>query len=136
MKELLSIGLIVLLTVVTIGVTFDYTETFMGIADNSPLLQAVRIAAIGLLLGLVLTKPPRSMYFRIALTVFSAALFIGTAALTIQYQIALLDTLTFFALAHLFAIEALEAPTLIEQTQTSAKSKKVSFRKIFYSTTA
>ena len=133
MKELLSTGLIVLLTVVTIGVAVDYTETFMGIAESSPLFQAVRIAAIGLLLGLVLTKPPRSMYFRIALSVFAVALFIGTAAMTLQYQIALLDTLTFFALAHLFAIEALEAPTLIERTRTSAKSKKVSFRKIFYS---
>ena len=123
MKRILIAGTIVLLLAIHAGSIFGFNDTFLQLVTLSTTYDLIRVALIMLLLGLLLTAPPRSMYFRIILGAVAGALFIGSSALALQYSIGIMDALIFIEVAIIFALEAIEAPVLTT-TPVAKKTKR------------
>lgn len=122
MKKSIIIGTVVLLVAVTAAIAFGVAHPLLLITEQGIWYQLIRLALVGLLLALVFTDPPRSLYFRVTLGVFAAALFAGPLAMMLSYQIGIVDSMLFSLVAIIFAIEAIEAPTLAENpTEPAAR---------------
>jgi peptidoglycan/LPS O-acetylase OafA/YrhL len=85
--------------------------------------QAIRVGLIALLFGLLLSAPPRSMRFRMVLSVVSVALLCGSAVILLGYQMKMLDAVVFIELAIIFAIEALESPAHLRLSDQKGTAK-------------
>lgn len=118
MKRFIIAGTIALLAAITVGTTLWHDTLLQAFASSDLLLQGVRVALIGLLVGLLLTSPPRSIEFRIVLAAMSIVLGLGALSTLLQYSLPLLDSLVFIEIAIIFAIEAIEAP---EAVRTAVK---------------
>lgn len=120
MKKSIILGTVVLLVAVTVAIQAGVSHPLLLITEQSIGYQIIRMTLVGLLLALVLTSPPRSLYFRVILGVFAVALFVGPLAMMLTYQISIVDSLLFNLIAIIFAIEAIEAPTLAESDAEAA----------------
>lgn len=119
----LLIGLtLVLVSILLIGGLYYPGTLLMGFAGTTAAYAFIRGAIILLLLGLLVTQPPRSRLFRAMLGTWSVALAVLAGQLLLTYQIYLLDAVMFVEIAIIFAVEALE-------TSTEPVTKKVPVRK-------
>lgn len=131
MKKILIAGTVGLLAATTIYAAVGHDMLLPALISIDPVSQLVRVALIGLLVGLLLTSPPRSIHFRTALGISSALLSFGVAVLLSQYAMAPFDALIFTEVAIIFALESIEAPVLAQVTKEipakayGAKNKKM-----------
>ncbi len=110
MRHLLVIGTITLLGCMIAGQQLT-SDSLLSVFWSSAIeYQVTRVVLVSLLLGLLFTTPPRSMRFRMALGLVAGALFCGSAAMLLGYQMRILDAVMFIQIAIIFAIEALESP--------------------------
>ena len=120
MKKILIAGTVALLGATTLYAALGHDNLLPALISIDPLSQLIRVAVIGLLVGLLLTSPPRSIHFRTALGIASALLSFGVAVLLSQYAMAPFDALIFTEVAILFALESLEAPVLSQVVEKSS----------------
>lgn len=105
----LLIGLtLVLVGVLLIGGLYYPGTLLMGFAGTTAAYALIRGAIILLLLGLLVTQPPRSRLFRVMLGTWAVALAVLAGQLLLTYQIFLLDAIMFIEIAIIFGVEALE----------------------------
>ena len=126
MKRIIIAGTIALLAAITVGIPLTHDVLLEAVASNSLASQIIRTVVIGLLLGLLFTKPPRSMYFRTALGFASGLLGIGVAVLLSQYVMPALDAVLFIEVAIIFALEALESAAPLKASRKKLETISVS----------
>ena len=102
---------LVLVGALMLGGLFLQDSLFMAFAGTGLAYTLLRGMIAALLIGLLLTEPPRTHLFRTMLAVWSVALAVTTGQLLLTYQIHLLDAVLFLEVAIIFAVEALEAST-------------------------
>lgn len=110
-KLLIGSALLLVLAMLAGGIYFPQTA-LMSMADTSTAFMALRIAIAGVLVVLLVTRPPRSYGVRRAVGVLSVALGALSVSLLLQYEVRILDALVFLEVAILLAIEALEVRTI------------------------
>jgi hypothetical protein len=131
MKRILIVGTIVLLIAVMVGTGVAQDNVMQLFASGEPAAQVIRCILFGLLIGLLLTSPPRSVYFRTVLGAGSIVLVVGSAAMLAGNGMLLLDALIFIEAAIIFAVDAIESPTTDHATEkkvtsgTPRRTKKV-----------
>ena len=108
-KKLLIIMTTILVSAMLFDGLYHPEAPLMWLASTTNNFAYMRAALIAVLIMLLITRPPRSQYFRIFLAGFSAALFAGTILLASWYAIGLLDAVVFIEVSIIFMIEALEA---------------------------
>ncbi len=126
MKRIIIAGTIVLLVTIIATVMLGQDGLLQAFISNDPVSQVVRVALIGLLVTLLLASPPRSLEFRSALSMASAALTFGVAIMLSQYYIAALDALLYVEIAIIFALEAVESP-VTAKAKRAVKKIRVSY---------
>lgn len=120
----LMIGLtLVLVGILLIGGIYYPGSLMMAFAGTSTAYLVLRIVIMALLIGLLVTNPPRSRLFRTMLAVWAVALAVLAGQLLLSYQIFLLDAIVYIEVAIIFGTEALEA-------KTAAETKKIPVRAI------
>ena len=120
-KTLIGLTLVFVTTLLVSGLMYPESllMAFAGVGVTFTVLRAVMIA---LLVGLLLTNPPRSHTFRTMLGVWAVALAVTAGQLLMNYQIHMLDAILFIEVAIIFGAEALE--------MNPAKANKPVTRKI------
>lgn len=94
-----------------VGGIYYPNDFFMHFAASSPLYTVLRGSIIAILIGLLITDPPRSTAFRTVVASWAALLASLSVNLLITYQVNLFDIVVFIQLAIIFTIEALEPGT-------------------------
>jgi hypothetical protein len=108
-KGFLIIATAFLVSVMLFDGLYQKDSPLMWLASAEPNYAYMRAALVVVLLTLLVSSPPRSLYFRQFLGLFAAALFGSTIWLSATYTINLLDAVIFTEVAIIFMIEALEA---------------------------
>jgi hypothetical protein len=72
----------------------------------------VRVGAIAILVSLLFIKAPRSMAMRLFLGLVASVMFFGSVWVLLNYQMLMIDTFVFMAVAIVFGVEALEPERL------------------------
>ncbi|MFZ1250211.1 MAG: hypothetical protein WAR37_02070 [Candidatus Microsaccharimonas sp.] len=108
LKRVIIAGTIALLTLVVLG-TIWQDSILQAFALSDSVSQAIRMALVVMLLGLLVSTRPRSVEFRTALGLASAGLTLGVAFMLSQYYIAPVDAFLYIEVAILFALEAIES---------------------------
>lgn len=86
-----------------------FPHTFlMSLADTSVTYMFLRVAIVGLLISILVTKPPRSLMLRGMIGGWSFLLAVQAIDALFSYELRLLDGLVFLEVAIILAIEALE----------------------------
>lgn len=120
----LLIGLtLVLVSILFIGGVFYPRSFLMAFAGTSSAYMVLRVVIMGLLIGLLVTNPPRSRLFRTMLATWAIALAVLAGQLLLSYQLFLLDAVLFIEIAIIFGTEALEH-------SSAATTKKIPVRAI------
>lgn len=99
---------LVLVGVLLIGGLYFENSLLMAFAGSGAAYTALRVVIIALLIGLLITNPPRTHLFRTMLGVWAIALATVAGQLLLTYQLHLLDAILFIEVAIIFGIEALE----------------------------
>jgi hypothetical protein len=107
-RTLLTGSTLLITTALLIGGIFYPNDFFMHFAASSPLYTVLRISIIAILVGLLLTNPPRAVAFRTIVASWAALLGALSINLLVTYQVNLFDIVVFLELAVIFSIEALE----------------------------
>lgn len=81
----------------------------MTLASTSTLMNVMRFVIIALMIGLIVTNPPRSRKFRAILAITSVTLLYMAAARALSGTIQVADSVLFLQAGISFAIEALES---------------------------
>ncbi|HET8883863.1 MAG TPA: hypothetical protein VFM68_00125 [Candidatus Saccharimonadales bacterium] len=111
-KRLLIIGTIFLVGWMFIEGLYYKDAPLMWLAATSVEYAYLRIALIVVLLTLLISSPPRSVWFRFFLASFAAVLGVSTILLSFTYTINIFDAIVFLEASIIFMIEALEAEQL------------------------
>lgn len=119
MKKIIIAGTMIFLVAVMMGTAFTQDILLQAFASSDNTVQILRAVLVVFLGALLLTSPPRSVYFRYALG--ATAALIGTVALGMfaSDRMLALDALVFIETVIIFVIEAIEAPV----AATSAPKK-------------
>ncbi|MNG07031.1 hypothetical protein D3C84_903160 [compost metagenome] len=125
MKKLLVIGTIMLLAFMMGGLQFTGDDLLSVLWSTTTEYQIIRLALTALLLGLLFSTPPRSMYFRILLAVVATVLLSGSLVMLLNYQMYALDAVMFIEIAIILAIEAIESPAYL---RLSTKKEQTIFQ--------
>ena len=120
-KTLIGLTLVFVTTLLVGGLMYP-ESLLMAFAGVGVTFTVLRIVMIALLVGLLLTNPPRSHMFRTMLGVWAVALAVTAGQLLMNYQIHMLDAILFIEVAIIFGAEALE--------MNPAKANKPVTRKI------
>lgn len=78
------------------------------LVSESAEYQVIRIAVIGLLFGLLFSKPPRQVWFRSLIGVSGAMLAVSSFVMMMSYQMHILDMMLFVEVAIILIMETLE----------------------------
>lgn len=108
-KRLLIIATTFLVCAMLFDGLYQKDAPLMWLASTTINYAYMRAALIVVLIMLLVTNPPRSVYFRTFLAGFSSALFVGTILLSHWYAIGLLDAIVFVEVSIICMIEAIEA---------------------------
>lgn len=95
------------------------------LASTSTEFAILRTILAAILLGLLFTKPPRKMYFRLILGVAAAATFLIAVAFMFQFKLALLDFLMLGLASTNFALAAIEPNPAREKWQEQVRQTKL-----------
>lgn len=120
-KTLIGLTLVFVTTLLVGGLMYP-ESLLMAFAGVGVTFTVLRIVMIALLVGLLLTNPPRPHMFRTMLGVWAVALAVTAGQLLMNYQIHMLDAILFIEVAIIFGAEALE--------MNPAKANKPVTRKI------
>lgn len=91
-----------------------YPDSFaMNLADKSLMFAVLRAVLGVLLVGLLVTDPPRSLILRSVIGTTSVLLVIISTYLLLNFQMFLLDAVVFLQVAIIFGIEALETRRIV-----------------------
>jgi len=82
--------------------------------------QITRLAVIGLLFGLLFSRPPRQLWFRLLIGAGGICLALSSLMLIMDYQMHILDMAMFIEVSIILSIEALENAVV-----TTGENKKV-----------
>lgn len=123
MKDLLIVATGVLVSLMGIGSFYIEDSLFQWAVATSIEFQIARVLVVAMLIGLLISKPPRSLWFRLSL--FGVALISGTVApiLAVMDSLPPLDAIIAMEIAVIFTIEALEAQPSKVLAKTKVKSK-------------
>lgn len=103
------IGLLLILVIALLIGGIYYPGSFMmSLAGTDTLYSLIRGAIVVLLIGLLVTNPPRSYVLRAIIGVWSVLLAATSVQLLYSYRVNILDAIVFIEIAIIFAIEALE----------------------------
>ena len=125
-KTLIGLTLVFVVTLLISGLMYpdSLLMAFAGVGVTFTVLRAVMIA---LLVGILLTNPPRSHLFRTMIGVWAVALAVTAGQLLMNYQIHMLDAVLFIEVAIILGAEALELnPAKVNKPVT----RKIPVRKI------
>ena len=104
----LIVATFLLVAVLLVGGVYFPTNPLMWFAGTSDVYQVIRGVILALMVALFLSRPPRSIIFRVLLGVSAAALLAVPIFGVITYQIGAVDAVVFTEVAIILAIEALE----------------------------
>lgn len=111
MTNKLLIGPTLLIVVgLMVGSAYFAGDPFMWFASTEPMYQYIRLALVLILVSLLITDPPRSLWFRSLLAVCALTIVALTLYGVQIYEINLVDAVVFIEVALIFAIETLELP--------------------------
>lgn len=113
-KLLLILSLIGLFILLTFGLIAPDSPV-VWMASTSVNFAILRIIMIAILLGLLLTNPPRNIYFRMFVSVFSVILVSWGLSATYDNQMKLLDSMSLLEVAISAGLIALEQPETAEK---------------------
>lgn len=114
MKRIIIAGTIAFLAAIVLTSAFGQDGFLQAFIATDIVSQVVRVVLIGLLVALLVLSRPRSLEFRSALYMASAALTFGVVIMLSQFYIAALDAVLFVEVAIIFALEAIESPASIK----------------------
>lgn len=108
MKKILITATLLLITTLFVGGIYYQDNPLMWLASTTNEFAYLRGAIIFTLVVLVISNPPRGLFFRASMMTLSA--FIGVVVFTQldQYQIQIVDAIVMCEVAILLAIEGLE----------------------------
>ena len=104
----LIVATFLLVAVLLVGGVYFPTNPLMWFAGTSDVYQVIRGVILALMVALFLSRPPRSIIFRVLLGVSAAALLAVPIFGVLTYQIGAVDAVVFTEVAIILAIEALE----------------------------
>lgn len=120
---------LVFVSVLLIGGLYYPQSLLMAFAGTGTAYLVVRVAVMLLLIGLLVTNPPRSHLFRTMLGVWAVALSVLAAQLLLTYQLHLLDAIVFIEVAIIFGVEALEMSKAGKPVTRKIPVRKISVRR-------
>lgn len=103
----------VLVSALLVGGLYYPDSYAMILADTTMTFTILRSVVCVLLIGLLVTNPPRSIVLRNIIGASSVFLLILTSYLLLNFQMHLLDAIVFVEVAIIFGIEALESSRTI-----------------------
>lgn len=107
-KRLAAATLMFVITLLFAGVF--YPDTFlMSLADTSPFFTILRAVIIILLIGLLVTNPPRSQAVRVGLAAWGLMVATLAIEMLLSYRAYLLDVIVLLEVAIICGLEALES---------------------------
>lgn len=92
----------------------------MSFAGSGAVHTMLRIIIVGALIAVLLSRPPRSAQFRVALGVVSSIILVAACFSMMDYKIGVLDAILYLEVSIILAIEAIEnqkAPVRLAQPQ-------------------
>lgn len=101
-------GTVGLISTVLVASVFFQSSVLLWFVDTSPVYLFLRSVMVLLLVGLLITNPPRSKLLRVSLVAFSVVLIAVVVERVMAYQMHLLDVIIFVEVAIILAIESLE----------------------------
>lgn len=108
MKRTLIIGTLLLTTTLLIGAVYYPDSPLMWLAGTTLRFEIARGIVLAALIAILVTTPPRAVYFRYMLGAASLILGVGSIVMMFQYTLPIIDAIVFFESAIILAIEALE----------------------------
>ena len=108
-KKLLTIITTFLVGAMLFNGLYQPEVPLMWLASTTVNYAYMRAALVVVLIMLLVTRPPRSPYFRTFLMAFSSALFLSTVLLLNWYAIGIMDAVIFIEVSIILMIEGLEA---------------------------
>lgn len=98
------------------------TEGLRLFVAGGVLMDVVRLVTIGLLLGLLFFKPPRSIYMRLFFGISGGLLHLWSVNILLNASHNVLDGLIFMGVAVILVVEALEPKITKSKVRTSLAS--------------
>lgn len=112
MDKMVYIGAILISLILIAGSVFFPASAVMWLASTSVAMNVARLVLIGMMIGLVVTSPPRRREFRLLLGVIGLAFGSWAVARLLSGSTQVIDALLFLAAAVSFGIAAIEAEPL------------------------
>lgn len=109
MKRTLIIGTLLLTTALFIGAVYYPASPLMWLAGTTLKFEIARGIVMAALIAILVTTPPRAVWFRYVLGATSLVLGVGSIIMMFQYTLPIVDTVVFIESAIILGIEALEA---------------------------
>lgn len=110
-KQVITAGSI-LMALWLLGSSIMQPDGFvMSFAAGGAVHGVLRGLIVGALLAVLLSRPPRSMPFRIVLGAVSSVVLAGACVSMMDYQIGILDAILYLQVSIILAIEAIENQT-------------------------
>lgn len=107
-SKIIIAGTLLLVSSMLYGAAAHPDSILFSFASVAPEYTDIRIALGVVLLGLLLSSPPRSIVFRAIIGVASLALVTTTSYYFFSYGMSVIDAVIFMQAAIIFGIEALE----------------------------
>lgn len=104
-------GTVGLIATILVASVFFQSSPLLWFVDTSPVYLFLRSVMVLLMIGLLVTSPPRSKLLRSSLAIFAVMLVVVVVERVMAYQIHLLDVIIFIEVAIILAIESLERST-------------------------
>lgn len=115
-----TVGLIVLILVFSVA---HSTSPLLWFVDTSEVYTFLRLVIVAMLVGLLVTTPPRSKLLRSSFGALAMLLMAVVVSQVLAYQIHLIDVIIFTEVAIILGIEALEASYVRERPRVSRIDK-------------
>lgn len=129
-SKLLVGSTILMVVALVVGSVVYPNSLVMNFAGKTESYDFLRGGLVVLLIGLLVTNPPRSVLLRSVLATGSVLLVATSVHLLLTYQINILDVIVFMQIAIIFGIEALEPGTAtIKGFSLPRQSHKEKFNK-------
>ncbi len=103
----------IFVTALLVGGLYYPGSFAMNLADTTTTFAALRAVVAVLLVGLLITNPPRSIVLRSIIGVTSLLLVSISTYLVMNFQMYVLDAVVFLQVAIIFGIEALESRRIV-----------------------
>lgn len=110
-KQLIVLGSIVLTGTLLAGGTVGSDTMLASFIGTNVLDTVLRVVILAGLVTVLVTRPPRPYYLRVALGVLSSIILIGAFAGMADFHIGILDAVLYLLVSNILAMEAIEDKT-------------------------